>query len=366
MKILYLAEAAAFSNTGVLRKIKAQHESWLAMGEDARLVVVSPATSGEIEPVISGAGVTVVRYRAARFGLAKLHKALALRQVKEIVREYSPDVIYYRQSSWTPGVLGVLRLASVVVVEVNSNDVFEIGHYGLAVAKYHLWTRRWLLDLASGFVCVGRELGEYYLRYGKPVEVVGNSFDVSSVGPRPAPRNARVQLVFVGSPGQSWHGVDKLVDVAECFSDMDFHIVGESVENPPVNFILHGFMDWSDLGVLYQKMDFGFGTLALHRKNMDEISPLKTREYLAYGIPVIGAYEDTDLSGCDFFLQIPNAEDGVKQSVERIREFINFWKDKPIDMSFVIERIGASIKEARRIAFMKRLLSESRLSGDRV
>lgn len=35
------------------------------------------------------------------------------------------------------------------------------------------------------------------------------------------------------------------------------------------------------------------GTLALHRKNMTEASPLKTREYLAHGFPVIIGYKDT-------------------------------------------------------------------------
>lgn len=356
MKVLYLAEVPAFGNSGVLRKIKAQYETWVRMGQDARLILLSPRSPEQTVPAIDGEGISVVAYRTARFGGSKLFKAVALRTVKRMVEAYQPDVIYYRQSSWTPGILSTLKIATSVIVEINSNDVHEIGHYGFAVAQFHLLTRGWLIDLASGFVCVGRELGDYYSRYGKPVEVIGNSFDVASVKPRPAPKNSRVQLVFVGSPGQAWHGVDKLVSVADQFSDMDFHIVGASVLNAPSNFFLHGFMNWEDLSALYEKMDFGFGTLALHRINVDEISPLKTREYLAYGLPVIGAYEDTDLAGCEFFLKLPNREDGVEISVLEIRSFINRWKDKDIDMDFVRERVDSVRKEAGRIAFMREAL----------
>lgn len=356
MKVLYFAEWDAFSSSGVIRKIKAQFETWRSLGVDCRLIILSPDGGGR-PPAISGEGITVVEHRVGRFGLGKVFKIAALRNVERLLRSFQPDVVYYRQSSWTPGVLRVLKVARSFVVEVNSNDVLEIGHYGFAKARYHLMSRKWLIDAASGFVCVGRELGEYYRQYGKPVEVIGNGFDVESVTPRPAPYNDRVQLVFVGSPGQAWHGVDKLVAVADSFPDMDFHIVGETVKNPPSNFVLHGFLGWEDLSTLYKSMDFGFGTLALHRKSMDEISPLKTREYVAYGLPVIGAYEDTDLEGCDFFLRLPNDELGVQDSVPRIREFISKWRNREIDPLVVRAKVDSQLKEVRRLGFMKSFLN---------
>ena len=203
--------------------------------------------------------------------------------------DFAPDVIYYRQSSWTPGIVALLKSASAVVMEINSNDVHEVHQYGAAKARYHLMTRQVVLDAVTGFVCVGNELARYYSRYRKPVRAIGNGFDARGVTPRHAPHNARPQLVFVGTAGQSWHGVDKLVAVADQLADMDFHVVGERVDRVPPNFTAYDYMDWPALSALYQRMDIGFGTLALHRKQMDEISPLKTREYLAYGLPVIGA-----------------------------------------------------------------------------
>jgi hypothetical protein len=45
---------------------------------------------------------------------------------------------------------------------------------------------------------------------------------------------------------------------------------------------------------------------------MSEASPLKSREYLALGLPVIGAYEDTDIPPDDpVYLQLPNRPGAV-------------------------------------------------------
>ncbi|WP_313950206.1 glycosyltransferase [Accumulibacter sp.] len=360
MKILYLAEWDAYSSNGVIRKIKAQFDTWLRMGVDARLVIVSPRGLGRAPaPQIQGERVHVVPYPVAEYGFGKFYKALALRKTKRLIREFSPDVIYYRQSSWTPGILGVLALARAVVTEVNSNDVYEAHQYGWLKAHYHLATRNWVIDRVRGFVCVGREVGAYYQRYGKPVAVVGNGFDTRSVQPRTPLANARPQLVFVGSAGQAWHGVDKLLAVADQLADMDFHIVGAHIDSCPSNLKSYGYMTWEQLSEMYRRMDIGFASLALHRLNIEEISPLKTREYLAYGIPVIGAYDDTDLGGCECFLRLPNTETGVVDSVDLIRDFVFKWKGKAIDMNYVRARIDSSVKESERIGFMRQVLGQA-------
>ena len=359
MKVLYLAEWDAFSNSGVIRKIKAQYETWCKLGVDARLVIVSPEGPEGAEPLINGDGITVITHRVARYGLGKFFKAMALREAGKIVAAFSPDVIYYRQSSWTPGILGVLKKAPCVVLEINSNDVFEISQYGWAKARYHLATRKWLIDLVKGFVCVGREIGEYYKRYGKPVEVVSNGFDTSSVMPRPAVANSNINMVFVGSPGQRWHGVDKILEIAGELPEFVFHIVGDDFPVPYDNIRCYGHVSWARLDELYRMMDIGLASLALHRINIDEISPLKTREYLAYGLPIISAYEDPDLDGCDFVLQLPNTESGVRDSVMEIRRFAQKWKGKEIDMNVVRSRIDSGVKERQRIDFIDRVFALS-------
>lgn len=353
MKILYLAEWDAFSSSGVLRKIEAQFHEWLSVGADATLLLLSPAPGAGAEPSVGGVRVKVFTHLTGKYGLTKLYKWRAIREIRSFVKDFNPDVIYYRQASWSPGILSVLKSAKCVVVEVNSDDVSEAMHYGFVKGLYFLLTRRLLISSVSGFVCVGDELAESYKGYGKPVCAVANGFDVGSVLPRPLPMNSRPQLVIVGSPGQRWHGFDKLVRAAALYPDFDFHIVGERLDGLPPNVISHGYVRQAELEALYAKMDFGIATLALHRKGMNEASPLKTREYLAYSMPVIGAYRDTDVSGCDFFLELPNVENCLELSVGRIREFVEKWKGRPLNMDVVVERIGSKAKEERRLQFIR-------------
>lgn len=357
MKIAYLVEWDAFHDSGVARKINAQIKGWGSLGNDVRLIVVSPSPEGNFAHVFDGGDTTVLMH-AVGGGLGKIAKAWALRRAKALIEEFGPDVIYYRQSSWTPGIVGLLKKAKTLIVEVNSDDAAEIAHYGWLRARYHLLTRSWLIDAASGFLCVSREIASLYSVFRKPVAVIGNGFDLSSVRPREPLSGLPIRAVFVGTDGQSWHGVDKIVALARSLKQIEFHIVGVKVEGSdlPSNMILHGRMDWAELNVLYREMDFGFGTLALHRKNMNEACPLKSREYVAYGLPVVGAYVDTDLSGEEFFLQIENSEYGVLDAKDEILAFAEKWKGRAIDRSRIAALIDNDVKERARVGFMAQVL----------
>lgn len=359
MKVVYVVEWDAFRTSGVVRKVVSQFEAWNNQGVEAFLVLVSPVHGANTLPVVEGENVSIVGYRSYPGGLHKVAKAIALRRARNLCQRLRPDLIYYRQSSWTPGILALLSCAQRRVIEVNSNDLAEAHQYGALRAYYHLATRWLLINAVDGFVGVSREITELYKTYGKPVVCIGNGFETTRITPRPVPHNLRPQLIFVGSPGQAWHGVDKLLGIADYFADMDFHIVGIDLPSPPANFFVHGFLGGEELAKLYATIDCGFGSLALHRKKMEEASPLKSREYLAYGIPVIGAYLDTDVDGAEFFLRLPNAETGVIDSVDFIRKFILTWKDKAIDMEAVRSRIDVAKKEGRRLDFMRALVGRT-------
>src|SRR5690606_28226927 len=102
-------------------------------------------------------------------------------------------------------------------------------------------------------------------------ETIGNGYDVARTEPRQPPANERPQLLFVGSPNQPWHGVDKLVLLAELMPECDFHIVVPNYRRDgPGNVVYHGGLFGEPLVNLYKKIDVAFGTLALHRKRMRE------------------------------------------------------------------------------------------------
>lgn len=357
MRVSYLIEWDAFQKSGVAKKIKSQIGAWKELGHLVQLIVISPKPRiKNLEPIFEGENVTILTH-AQYWGLGKLFKSIALIAAKKKINEFKPDVLYYRQSSWTPGIISLLKEVKTRIIEVNSDDASEIAHYGAIKAKYHLLTRSMVISASSGFVCVSKEISQKYAEFAKPIAVISNGFDLRSVTPRPAITAMPIRAIFVGSDGQAWHGVDKIIQLARSLPSIEFHIAGISNLGAatPKNTVIHGPMDWARLNDLYQKMDFGIGTLALHRKDMNEASPLKTREYVAYGLPVIGAYYDTDLSGCDFFLEIENTESGVENAKDRILSFANSWKGRSIDAHTVSSLIDSRLKERLRLKFMGEL-----------
>jgi len=94
----------------------------------------------------------------------------------------------------------------------------------------------------------------------------------------------------MGSPDFPWHGIDKIALLANERPTWHFDLVGLSqaqVRGLPrsVNACERASRD--TYMRLLMKADVAISSLAMHRNGLDEASPLKTRECLAVGVPVI-------------------------------------------------------------------------------
>jgi hypothetical protein len=89
---------------------------------------------------------------------------------------------------------------------------------------------------------------------------------------------------------------------------------------------------------------------------MDEASPLKSRQYLAHGVPFISAYADTDITASDFQLQLPNADNNITPNLDRIERFVaQAFRNKDLRYRarrFAEEKLDISVKETERLNFI--------------
>lgn len=373
MRIAYFTEWSPYESSGVLKKLIGQVRAWRELGHEATLFTMGPrrdapfaldfAELGEAFGAIDQR--SLEKYRFARLGFA--NKIASAAMVAKRLREYRPDVIYYRQQGlWYPG-LGSILSAAPSVLEVNTIEEAEAGRWGKAYALAYRLTGDRAFELTDAQVCVTDEIAKHYARFGKPACVIANSLDQAPRALAPA-ANAAPAFVFVGSAtvgADSWHGVDKIVALARALPESAFNVVGMhaadlGIADVPANMRFHGPLHGEALIDVYRVSDIAISTLALHRLGMAEACPLKTREYLIHGLPAIVGYSEAEegLAGVDYVLDIGNHEGNVAQSIEAIRAFSDRWNGRRVTAN--LDFLTSRFKAQQRIDFFERILETSR------
>jgi hypothetical protein len=347
VKLAYVCYLVGWHRDGVGDKIETALGQWRSAGHDATLYYLNPRSPTGERRALEGEPFLfrgpVERYRAT----GRLYAA---------VRESRPDVIYLRYDLFVPPP-SILARTGPAVVELNSNAQAELTSRSRVAALYERVQGHLLLRRAAGAVCVTHELARAVrLRAPElPIAVIANGIDLAGTPALPAPTTSGLRAAFLGDDVY-WQGVDKIFELAAALPDWQFDLVGVPVERSRANVTCHGYLDPEQYEPILALADLAIGTLALHRKLMDEACAIKIRRYLAYGLPVILGNEDTDFAGMDpwYLLRLPNTESNVRENVERIRAFGTAIKGRRVGRE-VAERLSVEVKEAARLAFLSEL-----------
>jgi len=348
-------------NSGVGKKIRSQVETWKRMGHDARLFMHTSLHEPQSELIEAD----YFFYQSPGKVRTELNRVAAMQQMIESVRRFKPDVIYLRYSIYVYPAHRLMDIAPVVE-EINTNDLTQHEGLGAIYSIYNRLTRGIFLRRVRGLATVSRELAfsSAFATYRKPTRVIANGCALDKFPQLPAPANTVPHLVFIGNPGYPWHGVDKLIDLACLIPDVHIHIVGydklPGLDVLPENLTLHGYLSMREYQQVLAQADAAISSLALHRVQLEEASPLKSRECLAFGLPLIVAYKDTDLDDmdCDFLLKIPNKEDNIQTHAQSIRDFAYRMRSHRANREFLNNYIGMDRKEAMRLSFFEELIEQ--------
>jgi len=346
-------------NSGVGKKLDRQIKTWQAGGHEARLFMHTSryAVSSELVPA------EVISYDSAGTARTELNRIAAARQLVQAVKAYKPDVVYLRLAMYAYPVHQLADIASLVG-ETNTNDLTQHEGLGKVFALYNRLTRGVLLRRLDGLVAVSQELAEVpaFSVFRKPTRVIANGIDLENFSPLPAPCNSKPRLAFIGNPGYPWHGVDKLVALARLTPDVEIDVIGydslPGFNALPENLHLHGYLPAEEYRKILCGAEAAISSLGLHRIGLEEASPLKSRECLALGLPLVLAYKDTDLHDLevDFLLRIPNKEDNIQTHAQAIRDFAYQMRGQRVDRS-LIQSIDQSAKEHERVEFFEEIVA---------
>lgn len=368
MKIAYVLTSDTAHFLGSTKKIKNQVDFWRNSGETVEVFARTPNNSPSI-------------LESRRYVLKRgffLDTVLVCRQMLSDIEAYGPDIVYFRYGNVNATYLAILKKYKGII-EVNTDDISEyrslfknktsIGTFFRLV--YGTFSKKLFFRNAIAGVFLTYELARntHESRYLRFSSVIPNSIPYDPDGRdiqkgKSSFGDGRIHLFFIGSPGMSWHGTDKLQMLAHRLgTGFYIHIVGVQGENES-NLMYYGYLKESDYRFILEKCHVCLGTFALHRKNMNEACTLKVREYIRAGFPVILAYRETPFARTGnppYILEIPNHEESISDetNVEMIRTFCFEQKDRIVSHEESWEYFSSDRIEKERLGFLHEVADEN-------
>lgn len=353
MKIAYIIFHDISRNDGVVKKINSQISVWRKNGHQVTVFCFSKNNGDSI----SGSKV----YPVQRF----IHNRLFINSsFKRDFIDFNPDLTYFRYDTVNSNLFFAFK-RSKSIAEINTLDVAE--YYLLfkyeksfkAFFRYviYLFGRSFLLKRVAGLVGVTREIINHksFSKYNKPSISIPNSINLEKYRIKKSENlTGRVNIFFIGTPKQPWQGEDIIVKWAQELLEYDFHIVGSDGLNSS-NLFYHGYLNSNEYLEILSNCHICIGTLGAYKKKISEASPLKVREYLAYGFPTIIGYKDSSFyeESPEFLCQLEKSE---LYDYSKIRTFVENQKNRIVSRK-EINSIDSNFLELQRLEFFEKCLS---------
>ena len=352
MKIVYIVPHDVTKLDGVTKKIAMQLGRWQENGHEVKCI--------SIVPEVGNVSFSCEQYVA---GNPIFRRLVVHEDICRSVSEFKPEVIYLRFEGWS-ATYEYLSKRYRIVLEINTNVEAELRlnlrerrslksflAYGL-----HIFLDRRLLERVHGIVAMTNEIGRNY--HNVPVAVVPNGIVLSDtpVVKKATKTGDRIKCFFIGTGGFSWHGIDIIELIASQCPEFDFHIVGQTGTNKS-NVFFHGYMTEDRYLEVLRESHVCIGTLGLFRKGMKEACPLKLREYLARGYPVIIGYKDTSFFNTEpDFLYFLDCRYPSSIDINGFKSYVIKMMGQVVHHD-ALKDIDADLLEIKRINFFREIAS---------
>lgn len=171
-------------------------------------------------------------------------------------------------------------------------------------------------------------------------------------------------IVFSATRPSAWHGLDRLWRSITSWlvedPDLSVEVLlwvppGSNLSNPPShpNLNLVEVRDKEEFSRLARDAHFSIGSLGMHRLGMEESSNLKTRDYLAMGLPVVQSGIDPGLVGSSWVFQATADDENIP--LVAVRRFLQELHERPrkseADLAATLEKLNPQLRAQEVIAF---------------
>lgn len=182
-----------------------------------------------------------------------------------------------------------------------------------------------------------------------------NGVDMEAIKRRTCTCNIEDINIIAVSNMYVWHGYDRFIEGIKYYyenggrKNIILHLVGKGDEfikykemvkeyNLENNVVFYGYKSGKDLDNIYDECDLAIETLGAHRNNLFLSSSLKSREYIARGIPIITSCEIDILDkNYKYLLTLPADESKIMMD-EVIEFYDKLFKSKE-DKEIIAEEL---------------------------
>lgn len=344
-KILFVNKYATFIKESLIQKFNGQMDALISLGYEVWYVEWDGSytwlvnRNQGIRHKITSTKTKNKESFYHTFYFPRLYK-----DIKKIVKNKKFDYVYMRKMPLFPSALAMGK-------EIRKQDaklVFEIPTYSYIDEwkKITSLLRRVFLRFSESlekmfnkyislYTIMGRdEEGEFR---GKPALNIKNGINVKAIKKKEISNSEEIHLIAVASMCY-WHGYDRVINGLALYEGdrkVILHMVGPDGDGSLSEWktlvnkleiekkvVFHGKVYGNELDQLFDKCNVAISTLGLYRQNTNSSGVLKSREYMARGIPFVYAGVDVSFDS-DFLYAKKVANDNSNINIEEIISFFD-------------------------------------------
>lgn len=333
MNALHLTLAHYDSNSGVVKKIKAQAQAIKKCGFDKVFIGILDEDQGLY---IDKKNLDTVKSVSDIKGQLQFFEKL-----ENFVANNNVKYIYYRFNSQSePFTIlffhRIKRLGIKCVMEIPTYPYDGEMKQKNRRTYVDKWTRG-LLAKQFDYIVTFAEKSKIF---GQRTIVISNAVDFSNVPLRNKLTHNAFSMVGVANLSY-WHGFDRVISGIDNYikktgkRDVCFHIVSGKINSETETLkkmvsdldledivIFHGEVTGIDLDELFNISDVGIGSLGRHRNGIVSLKTLKNVEYAARGIPFIYSENNPDFDDRRYIIKASQDDSPID-----IENLINWVKN---------------------------------------
>ena len=192
----------------------------------------------------------------------------------------------------------------------------------------------------DGLTAMSNEIISYEkkrLHFKKRTYRFSNGIDIHKFTMKVPPLFTDVfHVAIVASQYSPWHGLDRLLGSLKHYDGLEYkihvHIIGEfsskekvlmdaCASNQLVTIHTHGKLFGKQLDEVFDQTHMACDSLAMYRLDMHESSTLKSKEYIARGIPYLYSAADEDMREIEDYLYDVGNDDTLLDFKEIIKHY---------------------------------------------